>query len=531
MGLALHRGLFIHGEWHIFAPEIFLSHSALFSILVPSSLWLRGTGAGYVANLALVASLGYLVSLLSSILVYRVFFHRLARMGFKGPLYMSTSKLWHVWKSRTSLNHLFLDGLNKQYGDFVRTGPSEITIFDPNFFNAVDGPRTECTKSEWYDILWPESSLLTTRDRGLHDARRRDWKVGFSPQALSNHFQKMLKHLDGLCLALDSDIAAKKPTQMRDVFYWLGFDFMGDFVFSRSFDMLGTRKWDYMVIRLQRAMSLLGPVSPAPWLIQLAFRVAPRVYQIGDWFGMAAWTHQQVAHRLDNPPKDNDGPDLVHYLLEQNEGVRTQEAILRMRGDSLNAMVAGCEPVPIALMFLFAELVQKPEYIDGIYQEVRDADINDAKILAKLPCLNAAIKETLRLYPIIPTGGSRKTSKNGVMIGNVFIPPDTTIIGPRYTIQRREDCFVHANEFIPDRWTSRPELVRNAAAYSPWGVGHHSCIARVMATDMLRATTARIIKNYQFRLAPGNTGRQVQLDMTDQLTLSPGHLQLCFAPR
>jgi cytochrome P450 len=113
-----------------------------------------------------------------------------------------------------------------------------------------------------------------------------------------------------------------------------------------------------------------------------------------------------------------------------------------------------------------------------------------------------------------------------------------------------EDCFTHANEFIPDRWTTRPELVKNVAAYNPWGTGmcnasvqhlnlvlkafragHHSCIARVMATDMLRATTARIIKNYQFKLAPGETGRRVLQDMKDQSAPNPGRLELCFAPR
>ena len=59
-------------------------------------------------------------------------------------------------------------------------GPSEITVFHPDVFKVIDGPRTECIKSEWYDLLHPNLSLVTVRDRQAHAARRRQWKYGFS---------------------------------------------------------------------------------------------------------------------------------------------------------------------------------------------------------------------------------------------------------------------------------------------------------------------------------------------------------------
>jgi cytochrome P450 len=99
----------------------------------------------------------------------------------------------------------------------------------------------------------------------------------------------------------------------------------------------------------------------------------------------------------------------------------------------------------VVLIGLFSELARKPECAEDIYEELQDVDINNTKILAKLPCLNAAITEALRLYPILPTGGSRKTGKNGLMIGNVFIPPETIVIGPRFTIQRRKLTIPHVS--------------------------------------------------------------------------------------
>ncbi|TAQ86938.1 hypothetical protein B7494_g4735 [Chlorociboria aeruginascens] len=530
LGLFAHLGLFIRGEWHVYAPSIFVSHTLLYASLSTGAVIYHGSSVGKLWTAGLIMSACYLAALLFSIFIYRTCFHRLTRAGFHGPFYMRVSKIFHVWKCRTSQNHLFLGGLQKQYGDYIRTGPSEITIFHPDVFVATDGPRTECMKSEWYDLLFPESSLLTTRARPLHDSRRRDWKECFSPPALAHHFAKTLTHVEILSNMIEGNIVAAKPCNMRDLFYWLGFDIMGDFIFNKSFDMLNNQEWHHMVVRLQRALSLLGPASPAPWLIQLAFRVFPRIYQIGDWFGMTDWTHEQIGERLDAGFEKQPTPDLVHYLLEKNGEPRTKEGVRRMRGDSLNAIVAGSEPIPVVLLGLFAELAKKPHHIELVYAEL-GGDITDTKVLSGLPHLNAVIQEALRLYPVLPTAGSRKTGKNGVTIGDVFIPPFTTIVNPRYSIHRREDCFEQACEFIPERWTTRREMVRNMAAYSPWGTAHHSCIARAMAYDVLRITTAQLIKKYRFSLAPGETGRRVLEDMKDQLAPNPGHLTLVFEKR
>ena len=62
----------------------------------------------------------YLSSLFASIIVYRTIFHELRQ--FPGPPFAKVSKLWHVAHCLDSKNHLFLDKLHQQYGDFVRTG-------------------------------------------------------------------------------------------------------------------------------------------------------------------------------------------------------------------------------------------------------------------------------------------------------------------------------------------------------------------------------------------------------------------------
>lgn len=38
--------------------------------------------------------------------------------------------------------------------------------------------------------------------------------------------------------------------------------------------------------------------------------------------------------------------------------------------------------------------------------------------------------------------------------------------------------FPHGDEFIPERWTTQPELVKDAAVYSPFSVGRFSCVGK-----------------------------------------------------
>lgn len=74
---------------------------------------------------------------------------------------------------------------------------------------------------------------------------------------------------------------------------------MGDFIFSRTFNMLSRQEWHHIILLMQRALSLLGPLSPVPWFIHIAFKLFPRVWILKDWFRMVAWCEEQMLQRLE----------------------------------------------------------------------------------------------------------------------------------------------------------------------------------------------------------------------------------------
>ena len=63
--------------------------------------------------------------------------------------------------------------------------------------------------------------------------------------------------------------------------------------------------------------------------------------------------------------------------------------------------------------------------------------MEDLHTLHVLPHLNGIINETLRLHPAVPTGGLRQTPPEGVHVAGRFIPGNTVICAPRYSLARR----------------------------------------------------------------------------------------------
>lgn len=199
-GTAAHWLLFIRGEWHLQAPAIAMTHALL---AVAMFCWLESRESHRTAESILTTMLSctcYLLSLFSSMTCYRLFMHRLRK--FPGPRMAAVTKLWHVWACRDSKNFRVLDECNKRYGPFVRTGrcrkiecsptacgtdsgagPEEITIFHPAAIELLDGAGNHNMRSDWYDLLYPLTSPIFTRDPALHIERRKIWSQALSSKS------------------------------------------------------------------------------------------------------------------------------------------------------------------------------------------------------------------------------------------------------------------------------------------------------------------------------------------------------------
>jgi len=142
-----------------------------------------------------------------------------------------------------------------------------------------------------------------------------------------------------------------------------------------------------------------------------------------------------------------------------------------------------------SLSYLFLELCKNPAITEEIRKELVEHGVQEdfsVHELQNCKYLNSVVDETLRLHPPVPDGVYRLHPPEGLQVGETFIPGNVTIINPIYTIQRSAASYVKPEDFIPERWTSQPELILNKKAFTPFSIGPYGCVGKQLALNEIR---------------------------------------------
>ena len=118
------------------------------------------------------------------------------------------------------------------------------------------------------------------------------------------------------------------------------------------------------------------------------------------------------------------------------------------------------------------------------------------------------------------------------MVDNHHIPGNTTLIFRQYSLHRTPAAYVDPNVFIPERWTSRRDLVKDEGAYAPFNVGPNRCVARQLAPMEMRCVVAAVVKRFDVGFADeagGGVGFEEMVK--DTFTAAPGALMVVFSER
>ncbi|KAJ5502594.1 hypothetical protein N7463_005468 [Penicillium fimorum] len=530
-GLLAHQLVFIHGEWHLKGPRVLVLHLLFGTLLYANHLFGHGsTQASLVETIYLATC--YLSSLFTSITCPNY-----GMCGNAGTLVgissckLGTKDMGNSYEpvKDTTRRVRVRDNIGVE-----SSGPAEITIFHPEAYEAMDGHHNRNTRSDWYDLLYPRISSIFTRDRQLHNERRKMWEQALSRKALLQYHGRVVEKVRTLqrLVALEQS----RPVLINDLMYFFAFDSMGDFAFSADFGMMRNKRWHLSIAMLRSALTLLGPFSPAIWIPRLGFAFIPSLWKVRHWFHMLEFCDQYR--------------DIASWFIEDHVKHGSDPTRARwLSGDTATLVVAGSDTTAPSLTLIFYFLARCAIHTEKIYEEIRGVDRENPAALATLSHLNGTINEAMRLHPAVLTFSSRVTPPEGLMIDGTFIPGNTKICAPRYTIGRRENlrilslvrntkvlqveaAYVHPHEFIPEWWYSQPELIKNKRAFAPFGVGRTSCVGRHLALAQIRLVTAALVFRCRIKFAPGeNNGEAVERDMKDQLTAQPGACRLVFESR
>lgn len=211
-----------------------------------------------------------------------------------------------------------------------------------------------------------------------------------------------------------------------------GFDIMGDLAFGKSFNMLESGETHWAIKLLSAGQVPAGFAFP-PWLYRTIVTIP----------GLAADYHRFInfcSNQLDERMKMQGkvvNPDIMHALLElfyMADATAQKAALPMLQGDSKMMIVAGSDTTSTTLVYIFFHLAADSRLVQRLREElallIGDRGHITHQYIQDAQLLNGCINETLRLSHPAPSGLFRMTPKEGVYVGETFIPGGTVVQMP-----------------------------------------------------------------------------------------------------
>jgi cytochrome P450 len=192
-------------------------------------------------------------------------------------------------------------------------------------------------------------------------------------------------------------------------------------------------------------------------------------------------------------PAATEDHDVLGMLLQTEAGA-TPLTTQDLRDDLFTLLGAGFETTATALAWTFEEILRRP----ALCRQLRGSNGVDTDPDSS-PLLEATLRESLRLHPVLPTVARRVASP--LALRGRLLPPGTGVVLCLYLAQRSPGRAARPEEFLPERFLEdRGEVV----PWWPFGGGSRRCPGMGLALRQMRWTVATALRAADLALAwPG----------------------------
>jgi cytochrome P450 len=234
----------------------------------------------------------------------------------------------------------------------------------------------------------------------------------------------------------------------------------------------------------------LGPFTP--------WRRVTRLRDEVDQMLFAEFARRRAEERTDRT-------DVLSLLLaardEDGEPMSNQE----LRDEMVTLLLAGHETTATTLAWVLQYVLSHADVHARLRDEIAAFDRAHVPSSSDLPYLDATIKETQRLMPIIPMVGRRLHEPT--TIGGRDLPAGVVAAPSMYLTHRRADLWDAPAEFRPERFLGkRPSPYE----FFPFGGGNRACLGAAFATFEMKIVLARMLARLELRAVPGYRARIVR---------------------
>jgi cytochrome P450 len=198
---------------------------------------------------------------------------------------------------------------------------------------------------------------------------------------------------------------------------------------------------------------------------------------------------EEITRRRADPRLD-ERDDVLSLLLQARHEDGSAMTDAELRDQLVTLLVAGHETTATSLSWAIERLVRHPEALERFTEETLSEDATGGN-----GYVDAVIKETLRLRPVIPIVGRLLTEP--VEVAGWNLPAGVSVVPAVHLVHRRPDVYPDPHRFRPERFLEAP-----AGTYTwiPFGGGSRRCLGASFAQFEMKVVLSAIAR--RVRLAP-----------------------------
>ena len=283
-------------------------------------------------------------------------------------------------------------------------------------------------------------------------------------------------------------------------------------------------------ITLEIILRVVFGVADESRLIRLRAAIveALRLFDVGNPLRpiRAWWRFGRVRREIDELLQDEvrrrraAGPeersDIMSMLLTARDEDGLPMSDEEVRDEMFTMLVAGHETTATLLAWVIHRLTAHPDVQAATRAEVASVvgsgprpPAPSAEQIGRLGCLDAVIKETARLHPVVPIV-VRQIETNRT-VGSVTLPAGCVAAPCIYLVHRRSDLWPEPESFDPGRFTGRRT---DPYTFFPFGGGVRHCLGAAFAIYEAKIVLARVLSRMSLRPDPDLAVRVVRRGLT-----------------
>ncbi|KAK9178652.1 hypothetical protein WN943_027844 [Citrus x changshan-huyou] len=213
--------------------------------------------------------------------------------------------------------------------------------------------------------------------------------------------------------------------------------------------------------------------------------------------------------------------DFLQTLLELQQQGDYSLSTDQIKAMFLDMAIGSTDTTSITVEWAMTELLHKPELMRKACNELEQVVAPDSVVeefhLARLPYLEAIVKEALRLHPPAPLLITRRPSATSNLSGYT-IPKGSTIFINAWAIQTNPEVWENPQDFRPDRFLEDVKIgdfQGNNFNYLPFGSGRRVCPGIPLAEKIVPHVLANLLHLFEWSLP-----EETKLDLSDKLLMA-----------